>query len=91
MDFFASAAEKVRLASEQAQQAAESFAKDDGTLSAMVNGGNAALDSKDKGGTTLSDKSPEELKVYINKLVKLSKGNILELQIFIVYNILYYA
>jgi len=62
MDFFASAAESVRLAKEQAQQAAEAFTKDNDP-------GPAAQDK-----ATLSDKSPEELKVYINKLVKLSRG-----------------
>lgn len=69
MDFFAS----VKQAAEAAIQAT-----DDGTLAAMVNGGGAVSEPNPSAGSgagaALANKSPDELRALVSKLVKVNKG-----------------
>ncbi len=76
MEFFAS----VKQAAEAAINAS-----DDGTLAAMVNGGGAVSDltaaphptsaNGSGAGSALANKSPDELRALVAKLVKVNKGS----------------
>jgi hypothetical protein len=57
-----------------ATQAAQAL-QDDGTLAAMVAGGSSILPSTNDSSSSLTMKSPDELRALCSKLVKLNKGS----------------